>query len=744
MDAGDFFCIRASIKIIICRHCCIGVWPEQVLGHLKGKQHDLGKYQASAIDLSLKSLKVSFATITELRLPDHVDHCIEGLLVYNDGLLCRLEPAKCNYVCRSEESMRKHWGGSHQWTPADWHHASRFTPGEQLSRKQKAMTRVDCQRLFLSPPLSRYFWVQNTSGSLLANAQIGSLAKSHDIAASINADLDCLEEENVQEEHILPVNAAPGEVSPWLEMTRWPKYLAGQDLKITPELANLPNPTEEPLMTMTCHSLDRIIESAYRSVCEDRINAFDQFRINSFMQRPRAADRPLLVKLQKPTYRQYKNVWKQMMCFIYRTVRVDNNIQLKHAFTSAQTICFDRLGAFIGEMWGSADSFVGVPDSTSAVASVLEDIPVAWERTLDGLCLDFCISLLDHDLRGDLFESVVVGFLAVLGIDKEKGVFREPWDYTPLLSGFIKIGQLLVIEKAVKAAEAGIIQQPSELLDEMRDRFLTHGTRSPFNWANQLRMYGKRIRDSTTGVGYIDWSEDNERLSYKDISLTMRSLRALVRDQVRKAQGQLEDLLMLQPLEERTDLDLMIHMHRLVDRPVESRRGWSFVDHENNRKGPLPDRRRWLLDRVIHNKSLLEEFVDCSPGASDKTLWRSKAALAYQKKVESFLERLLLLAHLTSGQPARGTELLSIRYKNTIHGQHRNLFIDHGMVSTVTSYHKGYSVTGSTKIIHRYLPKEVGEMFIYHIWVVLPFCHALDLLAPGKKRYAFCVSLAKG
>lgn len=177
----------------------------------------------------------------------------------------------------------------------------------------------------------------------------------------------------------------------------------------------------------------------------------------------------------------------------------------------------------------------------------------------------------------------------------------------------------------------------------------------------------------------------------------------------------------------------MIHMHRLVDGPVESRRGWSFVDHENNRKRPLPDGKRWLLDRVIHNKSLLEEFVDCSPGASNKTLWRSKAALAYQKKAESFLERLLLLAHLTSGQPGRGTELLSIRYKNTVHGQHRNLFIDHGRVSTVTSYHKGYSVTGSTKIIHRYLPKVVGEMFTYHIWVVLPFCHALDLLALGEK-----------
>ena len=38
---------------------------------------------------------------------------------------------------------------------------------------------------------------------------------------------------------------------------------------------------------------------------------------------------------------------------------------------------------------------------------------------LDRHCLDFCISLLDHDLRGNLFESVVVGCLYALGIDLE-------------------------------------------------------------------------------------------------------------------------------------------------------------------------------------------------------------------------------------------------------------------------------------------------------------------------------------
>jgi hypothetical protein len=54
------------------------------------------------------------------------------------------------------------------------------------------------------------------------------------------------------------------------------------------------------------------------------------------------------------------------------------------------------------------------------------------------------------------------------------------------------------------------------------------------------------------------------------------------------------------------------------------------------------------------------------------------------------------------------------------------------MVSTVTTYHKGYSTTGSTKIIYRYLPKEVGELLVYYLWLVRPFYRKLELLSQSK------------
>lgn len=36
--------------------------------------------------------------------------------------------------------------------------------------------------------------------------------------------------------------------------------------------------------------------------------------------------------------------------------------------------------------------------------------------------------------------------------------------------------------------------------------------------------------------------------------------------------------------------------------------------------------------------------------------------------------------------------------------------------------------------IHRYLPKEVGELLVYYLWLVLPFTRQLDVYMPQKNR----------
>ncbi|EXL40012.1 hypothetical protein FOCG_17407 [Fusarium oxysporum f. sp. radicis-lycopersici 26381] len=50
-----------------------------------------------------------------------------------------------------------------------------------------------------------------------------------------------------------------------------------------------------------------------------------------------------------------------------------------------------------------------------------------------------------------------------------------------------------------------------------------------------------------------------------------------------------------------------------------------------------------------------------------------------------------------------------------------NIFAHNGLMFFVTSYHKSFQATGQAKVIHRYLPREVSELSVWYLWLVLPF-----------------------
>ncbi len=264
---------------------------------------------------------------------------------------------------------------------------------------------------------------------------------------------------------------------------------------------------------------------------------------------------------------------------------------------------------------------------------------------------------------------------------------------------------MLVLEKAVRDVESGMVENALDPLDDMRERFMTINNCTPFSWAVSIRSYGKKVRDSVTSLGYIQWSEDEQTVFYKDLELRIHAFREFVAVQMKQAQGLLASLFMVGPEEAREDVIPAMSLHRIRDNPTVTEPGWNFLQDDRN-NAVLPCKRRWLLGRV---DKLREEFT--YPSHFKKLVWDKQAVQRYCKRVEAFLERLLLLIHIASGQRARGTEITGLQHTNSTF--HRNVFIEDGLVALVTSYHKGYRCTGSTKIIHRYLPKELSELVVY-------------------------------
>ena len=67
------------------------------------------------------------------------------------------------------------------------------------------------------------------------------------------------------------------------------------------------------------------------------------------------------------------------------------------------------------------------------------------ENSIDRACLLFGVSLIDHTLISDLFESVVIALFVVGGNDAKKQIFKSPADSTLLLSGNISRRSLRTI-----------------------------------------------------------------------------------------------------------------------------------------------------------------------------------------------------------------------------------------------------------------------------------------------------------
>ena len=252
----------------------------------------------------------------------------------------------------------------------------------------------------------------------------------------------------------------------------------------------------------------------------------------------------------------------------------------------------------------------------------------------------------------------------------------------------------------------------------MMDRFMVRGSHGPMQWMLDLRTYGLKIHYNTTSRGHVEWVGRDELL-YKSLQFSMAQFRGMVHGLATESRRLLMDELMFGNSRTAESIP-SVPWDSLRDNPTDERPGWNFLKDHRTRM-PV-DGERWLFQRVGQDAAIRDRFMKrgTHSGINRQEVER------YMDRVVAFREKLAVLVHIVEGQPARWLELGSVRHSNTVKGGHRNIFIEDGMVVFVTRYHKGYNVSGDVKIIHRYLPREVGELLVYYMWLVLPFQQRLE------------------
>jgi hypothetical protein len=542
------------------------------------------------------------------------------------------------------------------------------------------------------------------------------------------------------------------EVSPWLRFVAWHVHLAGFDRA---EILSTIRPpageaAEEGLAEITVgveeedgedsaglaaasRATRRLIKHAFNTAKPSEVGRPALEAVNRRETGERSNEKPFYAGQKVVTIRKYSRVWVKVLRYIWRTEGRD--FRPDYELTAEQA-------ARLGDLQRSVEIWRVGPDEGGRTAAAVRKAAAAAEEA----SLAFWIAMFDHELKDREFESGIISAAAVLGLEVERGGWRSALSYTPVLSAMITTLRALVIYQAHSDRRRLIEAETSrgfteaearrrapavvDGVDKMVRRFMTirafGGRITPMDRLLHQRTYGLRIRSTTKAEGMVSWNGD--QILVDDKRFDMDGIRTVVHGLVEAVRDRLYAELIL------TDGDTVptVDVGLLADNPVETSEGWSFL---NDTRNVFPvDGRRWMLRRLASEPDGIgARFIDggfADVGSWRDIRWKRRAIKDYFQQVRRFKEELVVLVHLSVGAPARATELLSIRHTNGAEARNqRGVFIDNGTVSFVTAYHKGYSASQKAKIIHRYVPREVGELVVQFLWLVQPFVEHLQAAA---------------
>jgi hypothetical protein len=123
--------------------------------------------------------------------------------------------------------------------------------------------------------------------------------------------------------------------------------------------------------------------------------------------------------------------------------------------------------------------------------------------------------------------------------------------------------------------------------------------------------------------------------------------------------------------------------------------GYSFVLSPKN---TLVKDRLCLLHGFMADKGTRSFFTRGMNGIV--ILWRKKLCVEWLKHCKKLLEMLAVPCHLLGRQPSRGSELATLRWRNSVHEQ-RGVYWVNGTVMFLAMYSKMRSITRRNKLIPR-------------------------------------------
>jgi superfamily II DNA helicase RecQ len=722
IELGPFRHVVAR-RLLLCEVCQHGVVPSQVETHLSAHHLVLPSYQRKAISQRVSQLQNLALTVTGIVFPAPYEAPILGIPVQEGCLEC----TSCGHLLGSLKSMQNHCRDIHQWQSSKSKGGS-LAKRQELDKNQMWTCGHSCQQLFMAPGWKRLTKVQPDV----------ALQQAPSLAAARGSMLQRLKEARQQKKQDRTVTALSirSQANPWLEHTSWAYHLLG--FKRTQLKDSLyPGLDTDQALSQACKATVKVIHQAMRVCHPTVVPRSALLYINRRESGAANNEKPFYSKHRPDTMRKYCAVWTKMLCYLWHSQGWVK--RPAYVLTSMQEESLVELQRCA---------------SISQQATAREESREQREH-LHLAVVNFWISMLDHPLPNSEFDSGLVSAVAVLGLDTESTGWADASSFTSRLSAIITISRALVIYRAwsfhqdevalrrgqglsMEEAKAGA-PQIYELVRKMVDKFMCltqyNGQPTPMDRLLHMRSFGRSISSNSKTVARVLWKSGYQEVCIDQTHFTMTELRDVVHSLLQTCKERLVKELMFLETEEHLPQLKLANLH---DNPGELVEGWSFFDDPRNTTQLLHDQREgWLWDRMLSEAHIRDELFEKNGAGQAGPSFHLAAVEEYFCSVTQFKEELLVLCHLAAGAPARGPELLSIMHQNGEDSRaQRGVFIDDGMVELVVTYHKGFSVSQKLKIIHRYLPREVGEMLVYFLWLVEPFVQYLQQAVRGQLDFS--------
>lgn len=345
-----------------------------------------------------------------------------------------------------------------------------------------------------------------------------------------------------------------------------------------------------------------------------------------------------------------------------------------------------------------------------------------------GLLLKLLINLLKQVTDLNIFDSPINCFFAAISIRSSNFSLRTELELSQDYSKFIYCFQVLIIEHSFSLLFQDNTLELTTILRDFQDNFLNNSRSAGLSEVLNNRSYCFRVNKETSTLGFVSISSTKkDTILYKSISLSVDNLRTLFNNLISTSTLFLEETLLFSIPKSRYQDITLEKYSKFEDRSLTTP-FYSF----NNLSVNYKETSIFLREEVFNNLSLFSRFFSTT---SPNLKLNLGAVKEYFNSILIFKKRLLLLIYLTSGLPLRGTELVTLRFLNSLKDQ-REIFLDIGSNLFIVniSYYKSQGNSERRAANIRYLPPRVSYLVLLYIVLVYPFTEFLNISTISNSR----------